>query len=502
MKFSEEDIKQIKKKGLCAIDIQKQIDNFIQGFSFLTVKKAATINNGIIKLSEKDIDKSIRTYTNSNKDIVKFVPASGAASRMFKLLFEYLANINITPEIESFFTHLHNFAFYKNLKTIINNKGLDIDILLKQNKYSEILNILLTPTGLNYSNLPKGLLKFHKYKEYERTAVEEHLVEGAGYAKCSDSTVKIHFTISKEHEELFKKLTSSVQNYYEKMFGVKYCIEFSFQKPSTDIVAVDSNNNLFRNSDNTILFRPGGHGALIENLNDIYTDIIFIKNIDNVIPDKYKDTTYKYKKALAGVLLNYQERIFEYTKLLNSNKTIDNKIISELEKFFENDLYLLFPAEYSEFDNKAKRKFLLSKLNRPIRVCGMVKNEGEPGGGPFMTLNSDKSISLQIVEKSQIDTSNKEQTNIMNSSSHFNPVDLVCGIRDYNGTKYNLLDFVDKGTGFISNKSKDGKELKAQELPGLWNGAMANWNTVFVEVPIITFNPVKTINDLLRKEHQ
>ncbi|MDA3781293.1 MAG: DUF4301 family protein [Bacteroidales bacterium] len=495
MKLSDQDIEQIKKKGLNEADIQKQLKKFIQGFPYIWINKAATINNGIIRLSEKDVTKYIQYYNNSDNDIIKFVPASGAASRMFKFLFEYLSNNKITLEIEQFFNNLHDFAFYNDLKTTITANGKDIDNLLKQKQYSEILTFLITPTGLNYANLPKGLLKFHKYENYERTPIDEHLVEGANYAECSYSLSKIHFTISKEHEKLFKNHITEVKNLYEEKFGVKYKIELSYQKESSDIVAVDLTNNLFRNKDNTILFRPGGHGALIENLNGINSDIIFIKNIDNIIPDKYK-------KALAGVLLVHQNEIFAHIELLLSNNNIDEKNISKIERFIENDLCYMFPPNYYNLNKKDKEKFLLSKLNRPIRVCGMVKNAGEPGGGPFWTNNKDKSVSLQIVEKSQIDTSNTEQTKIINNATHFNPVDLICGVRNYKGEKFNLLDFIDESAGFISNKSKDGNKLKAQELPGLWNGAMSDWNTFFVEVPIISFNPVKTVNDLLRKEHQ
>ncbi|MEA3318028.1 MAG: DUF4301 family protein, partial [Bacteroidota bacterium] len=330
MRLSEKDIIQIKEKNLCEEDIKKQVDNFKHGFPYLSIKKAATTDSGIIKLSKKAIKKHIEHFENSEKEILKFVPASGAASRMFKFLFEYLTKDKTSKELEKFFTNIHKFAFYKDLKTILRANGKNIEDLLSQKQYSEILKFLLTPTGLNYGNLPKGLLKFHNYENHDRTSLEEHLVEGANYAKCSNSTSKIHLTVSEVHKDMFRALINKVKNKYENEYQVKYNIEFSQQKPSTDIVAVDINNNLFRNKDNTLYFRPGGHGALIENLNDINADIIFIKNIDNVIPDKYKEETYKYKKALAGILLEYQKTIFDYIEKLNNSADIK---IAELEKF-------------------------------------------------------------------------------------------------------------------------------------------------------------------------
>ena len=354
--------------------------------------------------------------------------------------------------------------------------------------------------GLNYSSLPKGLLKFHTYDQWNRTSVEEHLVEGAMYAKNSDGKVNIHFTVSPEHLKLFTELIQLVSKEYEKKFDIIYNITFSIQKPSTDTIAVDDRNEPFLNSDGNLLFRPGGHGALLENLNDLNADVIFIKNIDNVVPDRIKNQTVTYKKALAGLLLKVQQQTFTYLKKLESG--FDEKLISEIIPYIETKLGYHFSESLSDLSLLQKKNLLIDILNRPIRVCGMVKNEGEPGGGPYWVKSDEGSSSLQILESSQFNLKDHAQNEIFKKATHFNPVDLVITMRNYKGEKFNLLQYRDPETGFISIKSKDGKALKALELPGLWNGSMAFWNTIFVEVPMITFNPVKTINDLLRKEHQ
>jgi hypothetical protein len=356
--------------------------------------------------------------------------------------------------------------------------------------------MLLGKNGMNYGALPKGLLKFHRYADGVRTAMEEHLVEAALYAKGKNGAALLHFTVSPEHRAQFEKLVSEVQPAYEKKFGVKYKISFSEQKKSTDTIAVDDNNEPFRNADGSLLFRPGGHGALIENLNEQHADIVFVKNIDNVAPDAYKAETVRYKKALAGLLLQLRSKIFEYAAAVENNPS--EAQLNEIQSFFENELSFAFPKGWEA----KKVEYLRGKLNRPIRVCGMVKNVGEPGGGPFVAVNPDGSASLQIAESSQLNLADTRTKTAFDSATHFNPVDLVCSFVDRNGKKYDLKKFRDSATGFISVKSKDGKVLKAQELPGLWNGAMSDWTTVFVETPLITFNPVKTVNDLLRKEHQ
>ncbi len=450
--------------------------------------------------------------TSSSLEVLKFVPASGAASRMFKHLFEFREKIRNgeNPDILledkgfnsvfNFFASIKKFAFYQALKEKIAANNLSIETLLEEKNYGEILDYFLTEKGLNYGNLPKGLLLFHKYENGARLAIEEHLMEGIHYAAGGSGKVKIHFTVSENHKPLFQKAFDELTPKYEKTFGVTFDIDMSIQKSSTDTIAVDMSNEPFRLDDGSILFRPGGHGALIENLNDLSADVIFIKNIDNIVPDKLREPTYFYKKVIGGLLLEVQNQAFKYLEKLEIADVTDEEL-DEMKTFLERDLQQQITSDFTSFNRMEKIDFFYTIFNRPFRVCGMVKNEGEPGGGPFRVLKNGE-ISLQIVESSQIDFSKKDQAEIVKNATHFNPVDLVCATKDFKGNKFNLLSFVDPETGFISSKSKDGRDLKAQELPGLWNGAQANWNTLFVEVPIITFNPVKTINDLLRDQHQ
>ncbi len=514
--LTPQDLRQIEHRGSSLATVEHQLKNFKEGFPHLEITQAATIGDGIVRLSEEGIRHYIESYDDQVKQVtpLKFVPASGAASRMFKQLFAFLNsfqgtaaemkdfNENQGPKsMYTFFKRLKDFAFYQDLKSAMAPEVLPEEALDRQ-QYGTILEYILTDKGLNYGFLPKGLLKFHKYPFNTRTPVEEHLVEGANYSKDKDHIVRIHFTVSPEHKTHFEALLAQMAPHYEQTYGVTFDISFSEQKPSTDTIAVDLNNDPFREEDGSILFRPGGHGALIENLNDIDADIIFIKNIDNVVPDTLKTETYNYKKALGGLLLYYQAKIFSFLKQLDDLQQPDLAFLEGIRQFLKKELCVIPPDSYDSWEVADKIQFFRNKLNRPIRVCGMVKNEGEPGGGPFWTKNADGSISLQIVESAQIDTNNQKQQAIVQRASHFNPVDLVCATKDYQGNSFNLLDYRDPRTGFIANKSKNGRELKAQELPGLWNGAMANWNTIFVEVPIITFNPVKTVFDLLREEHQ
>jgi hypothetical protein len=372
---------------------------------------------------------------------------------------------------------------------------------MNKKDYHIILSSLLGNEGMNYGNLPKGILTFHRYNHHSRTAVEEHLVEGSGYAANKDSSVDIHLTVSPEHRDSFDHLLKKVQKKYEEEYHVTYHITYSVQKPSTDTLAVDDKNEPFRESDGSLHFRPGGHGALLENLNDMDADIVFIKNIDNVTHDRNKEDTIRFKKALAGLLMQYQEKIFNYLRLMERSKELTAITLKEISGFLSDELGTAVHSKMLQKQDAAVG-YLFSKLNRPVRICGMVKNVGEPGGGPFWIVEADGSKSLQIVESSQVNMHDPEQAAIMNSSTHFNPVDLVCGIRDYKGRRFNLMNYRDPNTGFISRKFKNGRPLKALELPGLWNGSMAQWNTIFVEVPINTFTPVKTVYDLLRPEHQ
>jgi hypothetical protein len=359
----------------------------------------------------------------------------------------------------------------------------------------------LTADGLGLGMLPKALLKFHKYEDGCRMSIEEHFVEAALYAQNVDGTACLHFTVSPEHQTQVEKTIDELKPDYEKRFKTHFVVSLSTQKSSTDTVAVDLNNELFRDKDRNILFRPAGHGALIENLNELKEEIVFIKNIDNVVPESLNETTIKYKKALAGYLFRLQQKCFEYLESLDEG-LLDEDEINAIADFARQRLMIHIPTFFGTYNEIEKIDFLYNKLNRPMRVCGVVKNEGEPGGGPYWTKNQEDEISLQIVESSQINHQNEKQEAIFKASSHFNPVDIVCGCWNYKGTPFNLLDYVDKNTGFISQKSKDGRELKALELPGLWNGAMADWITIFVEVPVETFNPVKTVNDLLKESHQ
>lgn len=504
--LTPEDKDLLVKKGISEQQIEEQLACFEKGFPFLKLDAAASIEKGMMAPAENEVKAYLEawdTYKEGEKIIVKFVPASGAASRMFKNLFEFLGAEYNTPKTDfekKFFDHIHSFAFYNDLNAAcMDNTGKNIDALIAEKDYKPVVANLLEAAGLNYGALPKGLLKFHRYADGVRTPLEEHLVEGALYAAGKTGKVNVHFTVSTEHRELFTKLVEEKVALYAKKYGVEYSVSFSEQKPSTDTVAADMENNPFRDN-GKLLFRPGGHGALIENLNDLDADVIFIKNIDNVVPDRLKGDTVTYKKLIAGVLVTLQKQAFEYLELLDSGK-YSHAQLEEIIRFLQQTLCCRKP-DIKDLEDAELVIYLRKKLNRPMRVCGMVKNVGEPGGGPFLAYNSDDTISLQILESSQIDMDDPAKKEMFEKGTHFNPVDLVCAVRDYKGNKFNLVQYVDKATGFISYKSKSGRELKALELPGLWNGAMSDWNTVFVEVPLSTFNPVKTVNDLLREQHQ
>ena len=505
--MNQQDLKQIAERGISEEKLEKQLQQFKTGFPFLRLEGAAAVGGGIIAPSADDQQSSLSAWTaykESGHKIVKFVPASGAASRMFKDLFAFLDADYAQPSTDfekNFFANIRKFAFYDALDVKCQaNEGKGIDQLIADGNYKAVVSNLLTAKGLNYGQLPKGLLLFHRYADgICRTPMEEHLVEAALYAG-SNGEAAVHFTVSHDHLALFKAMVEEKQKVYEEKFGVKYSISFSEQKPSTDTVAANADNTPFRNDDGSMLFRPGGHGALIENLNDIDADVIFIKNIDNVVPDRIKDATVKWKQIIAGVLVTLQEKAFEYMRVLESGHYNHAKL-EEIIRFVQRDLCCR-KHDIKELEDADLVIYLKEKLNRPMRVCGVVKNVGEPGGGPFLVYNQDGTVSLQILESSQIDKNNAEYQKMFTEGTHFNPVDLVCATKDYQGHAFNLPDYVDPTTGFISSKSKSGRELKALELPGLWNGAMSNWNTVFVEVPLATFNPVKTVNDLLRDAHQ
>ena len=506
--LTQEDKALLAKKGISEEQIAAQLACFEKGFPFLKLEAAASIGNGIVATSDSERDvyiKAWEAYKNEGGHVVtKFVPASGAASRMFKNLFEFLGADYDEPTTDfekKFFSQIERFAFYADLNEACRrNAGKDIPGLLAGKDYKAVVANLLEAAGLNYGALPKGLLKFHKYEDGARTPLEEHLVEGALYAAGADGKVNVHFTVSPEHRSLFEQLVGEKAAKYAEKYGVEYHVSFSEQKPSTDTIAADMDNRPFRDDKGHLVFRPGGHGALIENLNDLDSDIVFVKNIDNVVPDRLKADTVTYKQVLAGVLVTLQKKAFDYLRLIDSGQYTHEQI-EEMICFVQQELYCR-KHDIKDLEDGDLILYLKSKLNRPMRVCGMVKNVGEPGGGPFLAYNADGTVSLQILESSQIDMKDPEKKAMFEKGTHFNPVDLVCAIRDYQGRKFDLLRYVDPATGFISYKSKNGKDLKALELPGLWNGSMSDWNTVFVEVPLSTFNPVKTVNDLLREQHQ
>lgn len=468
----------MEEHGLTPAALETQLKNFREGFPFLPVTRAASCGDGIRVLDAAGIEQAAARYDRAKESlrVVKFVPASGAATRMFKDLFEFVREGRRTAVVGELLANRRRFAFWPELRTII---GDDADEL------RTVENIVAE--GLRYGETPKGLVSFHRYGDEVRKAVEEHLVEGAQYA-AAGGEVKIHFTVSPEHLTRFEALLAEKIPGYESRFGVKYRISFSVQDPSTDTLAVNPDCTPFRRADGRLLFRPAGHGALIGNLGKIDADIVFVKNIDNVTTDARRSDTVLYKKALAGVLLALQERIFEYLMALE----VPGAELEPIAAFIENELCVKLPKDYGT-------ALLRQVLDRPIRVCGMVRNEGEPGGGPFWVAGADGLETLQIAESNQIAPEKRE---LMRSATHFNPVDLVCSFRTSKGGRFDLREFVDPATGFISRKSDGGRELLAQELPGLWNGAMARWNTVFVEVPITTFSPVKVVIDLLRPEHQ
>ncbi len=514
--FLEKDLKQIAEKGISLERVNVQIENFKKGFPFIKLAAAATKKYGLLVMTDEDTMQLQKEYDLliDELKLVKMVPASGAASRMFKSLFEFsgIYENNKAGEelflkdksfnsVYYFMEHIEKFAFYKDLTEVMLKDGYDLLQEKEKKNYAFIIDYLLQDKGLNYAQLPKGLLRFHHYSDGDRYAIEEHLVEAAEYGTNKEKTAHLHFTVSPDHKKKFEETLKQVKGKYEKKYKIQYNINFSQQKTSTDTIAVTPDNEPFREEDGSILFRPGGHGALIENLNEIDADIVFIKNIDNVVPDRIKTTTFEYKKLIGSLLIKTLNKVHGFLDVLEDGNLSDKELLN-IYDYLNKQLFITPPNYISSLDKMEQIDWLYEQLNKPIRVCGMVKNEGEPGGGPFVVLDEDGSKSLQIVESSQIDFVDKEQADIVKQATHFNPVDLVCALKDFQKNKFDLTLFVDKNTGFISEKSKNGKELKAQELPGLWNGAMAQWITIFVEVPILTFNPVKTVNDLLRENHK
>ena len=485
--FTEQDIEQIGAHGLCVADAERQMLRFREGFPYLDICRAAVAGDGILQADGAAAERYGAVYRElrPQRKVVKFVPASGAATRMFKALFEFLNDGVRSREVDELLAGLDRFAFAERLAEFTGGS---------RDPRTVVSNILTE--GLGYGTLPKALILFHRYPDRNRTAFEEHLAEGALYAAGVGSEVCIHFTVSAEHREQFERLAAETVPFYEARFGVKYRIGYSCQKPSTDTLAVNPDDTPLRDGQGRLLFRPAGHGALIENLNEIDADLVFIKTVDNGAPDRLKSDTVIYKEMLAGLLLDLQRQAFGYLRRLDAGERVSAE---EMASFVSGRLCRRLPASFAALEPQRQVGLLRELLDRPIRVCGMVKNEGEPGGGPFWVREADGGESLQIAESSQIAP---QQKGLMTAATHFNPVDLVCGVRDYLGRKFDLTRYVDPQTGFISSKSQQGRPLKALELPGLWNGAMARWNTVFVEVPISTFSPVKVVGDLLRPQHR
>jgi hypothetical protein len=504
--LTEKDIEQIEKHGLNINQVYGQLEIFRRGIPFVNIVTTASMGNGIQQLS-LDEQKKFDDFYESKKDkldIVKFVPASGAATRMFQFLHEFLDNYDPKSELfrdyvkkfpntnlVTFFNSIQDFAFTNLVRKKIRENYPDYKKSTKGQRYYYFAKAMMDEEGLDYGNIPKGLIPFHKYIKYATTAFEEQLYEAAYYTAVGDD-VYTHFTFSEKHLPYFKEKYESITKRVSRQTKKTFHISYSFQKNETDTLAVTPENLPYRDATGNLVFRPSGHGALLENLNDVNADIVFVKNIDNVAAREYIDKIAFHKKVLAGKLLQLQGKIFRYIKELESEVSSD--LIKEIHSFIWNDLNVKdIPQGVS-----ATREF----LNRPLRVCGVVKNTGAPGGGPFWVKDEAGVSSLQIVEKSQIDLKDKHHIAVINEATHFNPVDLVCGLRDYMGNKFDLTLYANPNTGFIAKKYENGKPIKALELPGLWNGAMENWNTVFIEVPIITFNPVKSVNDLLKKEHR
>lgn len=512
MGFSSLDFVQIYEHGISLENIQNQLKIFENGIPKTVLIEPATVSNGILKLTEVDFQQKA-DFFDANKSklkLKKFVPASGAASRMFKFLNTFLNEFDFgnesinayinrkkASELSIFLVGMNKFSFFKEVYKKLKEEFADFDDFDRDYKNYYFIKLLLSPEYFDFANKPKGILPFHKYKTHIATAIEEHLYECAYYSS-SNGNSNLHFTVSEIHQNQFETIINTIKSKVENETETSINISYSYQNKATDTIAVDFNNKPIRDENGKLVFRPGGHGALIENLNNLDSDIIFIKNIDNVIQNHIESIAL-YKKALAGILIELQQQIFRY---LDEIENLKEENLEEIITFIKDKLNIKVNDEFSKYTLENKINYIKMLLDKPIRVCGMVKNEGEPGGGPFWVRDANGNLSLQIVETSQVDLANENQSKILLNATHFNPVDLVCGIKNHRNKKFNLIQFVNHSSGFIVEKNKDGKKLKGYELPGLWNGAMANWLSVFVEVPLITFNPVKTVNDLLKTAHQ
>lgn len=516
--FSDQDKTLIAARGSTEDNIRAQIETLQRGSLFTKLQRPCTLDDGITVITPSETTRCTALFATATQSgrVMRFVPASGAATRMFQLLLTWhnqdvhldakqiaaaaSSGMRDHQDFLHFFQNIRRFAFYEDLRAAMAKHGLRLASLVEHGQYQDLLDYLLTPKGLDYANLPKALLKFHRYPDHCRTPLEEHLVEVTATMQDRHRVARLHFTVPSDYQEAVRQYLNSVRHRYERS-GVQFEITLSIQKPSSDTIAVDLENRPFRDRQGHLLFRPAGHGALLANVNELQGDIIFLKNIDNVVPDHLKHETNVVARLLGGYLVALQQEIFGHLQQL-AMQQLDAARLQRIFAFARDKLCIIAPQRIERGSAGEQADFLWEKLNRPLRVCGVVKNTGEPGGGPFWVEHEDGAVSLQIVETSQVDTQDAEQRAILASSTHFNPVNLVCGVRDYRGRPFDLQRFIDPNSGFVSIKSYEGSSLKALELPGLWNGAMAHWNTVFVEVPLLTFNPVKTVLDLLRPEHQ
>jgi len=516
--WSDQDLRQMRSQGIRPSEVEAQLELFRHPPPFLTLDRPASVGDGILKLSKKQQEQSLKEFEKARRKgrFMKFVPASGAASRMFHLLLKFFQREPFTgddlrrevlqgdeesQQFMHFIEALSQTAFFGELGEALARSNLDLETLRREGRYQEILRALLLPNGLDYSHKPKGLVKFHSYPKEKRTPLEEHLVEAVQYVKDKSHLCRIHFTVSEEHEQESRNYFMAVKEKYEKKYGVRFDIDFSTQRSHTNTLAVDLENEPFRDAKGNLLFRPSGHGALLENLNRLKGDLVFIKNIDNVVVEKVMGTTVHWKKVLGGYLASIQKEIFKHLKKLKS-KSVSARELRAAAEFVHKGLGYSLGEDFERLSPVQKRKRLASRFDRPLRVCGVVRNTGEPGGGPFWVKDKTGKDSLQIVEGAQTDLGRSDQRSVFERSTHFNPVDLVCGVRNHKGRSFDLRRFRNSDSVFISKKSMGGRELKALELPGLWNGSMAEWITLFVEVPLETFNPVKTVFDLLKPAHR
>ncbi len=498
--FSKNDIRQIKALGLSRQDVDKQLNIYRRGSAFFDLNRPCTVKDGIISVTPAQKKKLIALYENDagKYKLLKFVPASGAASRMFVEWFSACEKGSFgSPDLDRlFFRKLNKLAF-----SILIERNRQGKKFFDQKNIKNLLEFILLPDGLNFGQLPKALIPFHRYSsDNTRTALEEHLYEAGKYIRSTGNLSFVHFTAAAECKAATAKHIKTLQRKYENLFAVKYKITLSIQSPASNTIAVDENNLPLRDTRGRLLFRPGGHGALLKNLSSVNADFIFVKNIDNVVPEGYLEKILPYKKLLGGLALQTQKEIFTFLSRLEKGE-LNLAHIEKIIAFCSRTLNIVFPADFSQESGKRKKQILFSFLNRPLRICGVVKNKGEPGGSTFWVNEKDGTQTRQIVEIGHVDKDKPKQTAIWSGAKYFNPVDMVCCIKNYRGEKFNLDNYVNPDAYLITSKNERGRRLKALEAPGLWNGGMAHWNTVFVEVPLYVFNPVKTVDDLLRPEH-